>query len=407
MAMTSPGSLTPDLAGLEQAWTQASRITEQKLRQMQRQIEDAARKIGLTLAASATSITEASVATYVDVQEQAKKQTNYSNEFDNLRNKGALAAAQVGMGTRERERAAALSGFDDAYAQGRQQLEAARPVYSDGSVGDIDAQKLEALKANHQQMTLQVQSNYAAMTEAQGNWINGATAAWDDYLNTSGNVASKSRDVFTKAFNTMGDAVSTFAMTGKFSFSDFAKSVLGDMAKLAAQTAMSSGLSSLFGMVGSAAMSFFGAGSTAAPAAQSFSVDGSNTLFNPGLSVGAGFRYANGGVFTNTIATGPSLAPMALFGEAGPEAIMPLSRGADGSLGVVALGAGNGSTSSHQVVIQQTINVAGGEGGNAAGDINSQTVANAYAGAAKQGAAEQIARDLKPGGQIWSAINGR
>lgn len=411
MAVTSQGGLTPNLAGLEKAWTQASRITEQKLRQMQRQIEDAARKIGLTLSSSATSITESSVATYVDVQERAKKQTSYSNEFDILRNKGALAAAQVGMGTRESDRAMALSGIDQTYAQGRAALEMARPVYSDGSVGDIDTQKLEELKANHQQMTLQVQSNYVAMTEAQGNWINGATAAWDDYLNDSGNVASKSKEVFSKAFNTMGDAVTAFALTGKFSFSDFTKSVLTDMAKLAAQTAMSSGLSSLFGMVGSAAMSWLGG--AAAPAVSSMQLDGNVTRFVPQLGVQelgsyiAPSRFANGGVFTNSIATGPSLAPMALFGEAGPEAIMPLSRGSDGSLGVVALSTGSGSTSSNQVVIQQTINVEGGQGGNVAGDVNSQTIANAYAGAAKQGAAEQIARDLKPGGQIWSAINGR
>jgi phage-related minor tail protein len=96
-----------------------------------------------------------------------------------------------------------------------------------------------------------------------------------------------------------------------------------------------------------------------------------------------------------------------MFGEAGPEAIMPLSRGSDGSLGVQVQGGAMGGTSSNQVVIQQTINVGDSSGSGASGDMNSQTVAKAYAGAAKQGAAEQIARDLKPGGQIWSAINGR
>jgi tape measure domain-containing protein len=42
--------------------------------------------------------------------------------------------------------------------------------------------------------------------------------------------------------------------------------------------------------------------------------------------------YANGGIpdYVNS----PTLAPMALFGEAGPEAIMPLRRGPDGRLGV-------------------------------------------------------------------------
>ncbi|WP_235777362.1 hypothetical protein [Pseudomonas piscis] len=120
------------------------------------------------------------------------------------------------------------------------------------------------------------------------------------------------------------------------------------------------------------------------------------------------FAHAKGGVFSNTVASAPTLAPMALFGEAGPEAIMPLSRGADGSLGVVALGgAPAGSTSNQQVVIQQTINVGEGQGAAQGAGANQQNLANAYASAARQGAAEQIARDLKPGGQIWSVINGR
>jgi lambda family phage tail tape measure protein len=405
MAVTSSTGLTPNLDGLEQAWTQASRITEQKLRQMQKQIEDAAKKIGVTLHASANSIAQANIATYVDVQEQAGKRISYSDDFDKLRSNGALAAAQLGMGSRESERAKALSEIDQKYALARKALDTP-------TAGGIAPQEsadygtsLDKLKAEHEQMTLQVQSNYEAMTEAQGNWINGATSAWDDYLDKSGNVAAKSREVFTKAFDTMGNAVTTFAMTGKFSFSDFAKSVLSDMAKLAAQTAVSSGLSSLFGLVSSAATSYFGG--SAAPTATTTTVDGLSTTFVPQLNTAGISYHAKGGAFTNGIATGPTLAPMAMFGEAGPEAIMPLSRGSDGSLGVQVQGGALGSTSSHQVVIQQTINVGDSSGGGAAGDMNSQTVAKAYAGAAKQGAAEQIARDLKPGGQIWSAINGR
>jgi len=50
------------------------------------------------------------------------------------------------------------------------------------------------------------------------------------------------------------------------------------------------------------------------------------------LKKAAGF--ALGGVFTNGLVTSPTAFPMGLMGEAGPEAIMPLGRSADGSLGV-------------------------------------------------------------------------
>lgn len=64
-----------------------------------------------------------------------------------------------------------------------------------------------------------------------------------------------------------------------------------------------------------------------------------------GFALGGAFRhgrimaYANGGIpdYVNS----PTLAPMALFGEAGPEAIMPLRRGPDGRLGVEVNGSDN------------------------------------------------------------------
>jgi lambda family phage tail tape measure protein len=57
-------------------------------------------------------------------------------------------------------------------------------------------------------------------------------------------------------------------------------------------------------------------------------------------------EFANGGAFTNSIVSSPTMFKFAdggamrtgLMGEAGPEAIMPLKRGADGSLGVQANG---------------------------------------------------------------------
>jgi phage-related minor tail protein len=77
-----------------------------------------------------------------------------------------------------------------------------------------------------------------------------------------------------------------------------------------------------------------------------------------GLSgaLSAAFGFADGGAFSSGrvrafarggVVNGPTLFPMrggtGLMGEAGPEAIMPLSRGADGRLGVAAPGGGNGT----------------------------------------------------------------
>lgn len=471
MATASQGL---DLSGLERALDKAQRITDQAMRNMQRRIDEAGKKIAESMTLSSASALDASASAFDDLrkaydpataavdqylkkqgslaallkqnksaetdyaqtlEKSGKKLATYSDEFDKLRSDGALAAAQVGMGARQKERAKLLSDNDLQYAQARKALDAQFPkgatqapaTYADqagikfpsgdaygkgGEQGDEYATRLEELKTKHSETALQIQSNYQQMTDAMQDWKNGASEAFDDYMNASDNTAAQSKAVFANAFDKMGAGIVQFATTGKFSFSDFASSVLKDMAMLAAKTAASRALSSLFSMAGSALMSLWPGSAAATPAAQQFKVGDATTVFDPNINTSSMqmpvFAHAKGGVFSNTVASAPTLAPMALFGEAGPEAIMPLSRGADGSLGVVALGgAPAGSTSNQQVVIQQTINVGEGQGAAQGAGANPQNLANAYASAARQGAAEQIARDLKPGGQIWSVINGR
>jgi hypothetical protein len=62
------------------------------------------------------------------------------------------------------------------------------------------------------------------------------------------------------------------------------------------------------------------------------------------FSGGSIVPFAQGGVVDS-----PTIAPMALFGEAGPEAIMPLRRGADGNLGVAGAGGGGNTHITYQI----------------------------------------------------------
>jgi hypothetical protein len=101
---------------------------------------------------------------------------------------------------------------------------------------------------------------------------------------------------------------------------------------LALQGAGSSGIGTALSSFGSWISSFFATGGA-------FS-GGQRMPYALGGSFGPGQRvpFASGDVFNS-----PTTMPMALMGEAGPEAIMPLRRGADGSLGVAApVGGGGG-----------------------------------------------------------------
>lgn len=89
------------------------------------------------------------------------------------------------------------------------------------------------------------------------------------------------------------------------------------------------------------------------------------SIFAKGGAFGTAERFANGGAFTNQIVNNPTLFKFAngskfgLMGEAGPEAVMPLTRGPNGKLGVQAHGAGRGEPPSVAVSIQQDFHLTG------------------------------------------------
>ncbi len=52
------------------------------------------------------------------------------------------------------------------------------------------------------------------------------------------NVAGATEQMFTSAFNSMGDGLATFVTTGKLNFKSFTASIVSDLAKISARMAM-------------------------------------------------------------------------------------------------------------------------------------------------------------------------
>ena len=165
--------------------------------------------------------------------------------------------------------------------------------------------------------------------------------------------------LLTNAVDGLIDGLFELATKGKFNFQQFALGLLKQMTKLIVRALI---LKPLLGALGFGNGGGFGGGGGGL------------------LGFANGGAFANGGTFTNSVVSQPTPftfnrgASLGVMGEAGPEAILPLSRGRNGKLGVQASGAGGGGNT---YVYSPTINVQGGGGSeeqnaNLADQINAQ-----------------------------------
>ncbi|MGU0636533.1 phage tail tape measure protein [Pseudomonas aeruginosa] len=319
-------------------------------------------------------------------------------QVDALRLEGERAAAGVSMGGRERSRFEQLNSLDDRYNQQLMDLENQRSDPSRQMSDEEYEKRLATLRKAHQDLRDTVVSNYDQMTAAQSDWSNGASGAWNDYLESARNVAGQTHDLFTNAFRGMEDAVATFATTGKLSFSDFAKSILADMARIATRAAASQALSSLFG-------GFFGGGNAAAQSGVDNLVSNSGLFANGGAFAGGVQMFAAGGAFTNSVVSTPTAFGMSggrlgVMGEAGPEAVMPLTRTSSSALGVRAMGGGGSQ-------INVEVNIASDGSANVSSSQPGLDQFGRDIGTfVEQKYRQLLARDLRRDGAIGRAING-
>jgi phage-related minor tail protein len=123
-------------------------------------------------------------------------------------------------------------------------------------------------------------------------------------------------DVVVSGIKGMEDALVKFVETGKLNFSDLARSIISQMARIAIQATITKPLTNFFSGL--------------------FSKSANGNAFVDGQIQ----KYAYGGI-VNRPTMFPMRNGMGLMGEAGSEAILPLRRGANGKLGVESSGGGS------------------------------------------------------------------
>lgn len=178
-------------------------------------------------------------------------------------------------------------------------------------------------------------------------WLGGIRDGINKYAKSMGTLREQMADMVSNTFDTLGNTLGDFVATGKANFRDMTVSILQDLSKIFIRMAMMRLVSSFtgggIGTLGSSIGGMIGGG---------FANGGA---FANGLQF-----FASGGVFTNQVVSRPTMfahgGGFGVMGEAGPEAIMPLTRAPNGKLGVAAQG---GSGVQNNVNISVSISQAG------------------------------------------------
>ncbi len=207
----------------------------------------------------------------------------------------ATQAQRVGMGAREYE---IQQRINDAIADEADKL---RELSLQRNADQIDQVTFEEEKALLHAKTLDrlqlIKDGYEELRRAEGNWLSGAAAAWANYQQEASNYAQQMGSAVGGVIGGFEDAWVKFTTTGKLSFSDLTRSVLADLARIAARQATMG--------VANAFASMWGGGVTAAgnQAVTSGTSSINNELFQK-MRLGGG--YSSGGYTGNGAVNEPA-----------------------------------------------------------------------------------------------------
>lgn len=232
------------------------------------------------------------------------------------------------------------------------------------------AQLLARQKENPQlnNMLAEQQKTWEVEDQKRADWLAGAQTAWGNYKDTALDVNTQIQNATSMALNGFSSQLTNVLFEGEANFKDFTKSILKMLTDILIKMSLVKGIEAM------------------------------------GFGFGAPVANANGGVYNSAslsaysgqIVHKPTMFAFAkgagLMGEAGPEGIFPLRRGADGKLGVIAKmpNQGGGVTQHYHITIQN-------DGSN--GQIGPEALKKVYE-ISKRGARDYIMSQRRDGGAM-------
>ncbi|RPH26238.1 Phage-related minor tail protein [Citrobacter youngae] len=334
-----------------------------------------------------------------EATELASYRSTLERGLENLRASYAVQDSGFGMGEKEQKRMQDLLQLDQKYNAQRQQLDR---DYADKSKGMSE----ETYNAKSQMLTDALnrekeimQQHYASLDAMNNDWQGGIEQGFRNWMDTASTYSTQMSGVVQGAMSGLVDTMADGLSGSKADWNEWSMSVLKSLQKVLLNAMIVNGIKSmqgasiwgsLFGSANSGGSTPSGAYGSASSGLDFFKQNAKGGVYDsPSLSA------YSGGVFDS-----PKLFAFAkgagVFGEAGPEAIMPLARTPDGNLGVRMMGEQGGGFSG-DIIVQQTIHVSGN--GDAALNRAMEEAARKGANDGARQARQEMLQDFQSRGQ--------
>lgn len=268
--------------------------------------------------------------------------------------------AGAGLGDKERERLRERLAIEREFLDQQSDLQKRRQ--SNEISQNVYDRETAALSDALQQRLELLEDHYKKRDELEGNWLAGAQNGLANWVDTSSDYYTQVSDLVGNTLDGLVDNMADALSGNKADWASWANSVLSELQKVLLRAIMvnslkSAGESGWFGSLGG----MFG-GSSAGGSTPSGLYDGLTLNAKGGV-----YDSPDLSKFSNGIVNSPTMFAFAkgagLMGEAGYEAIMPLTRTADGNLGVRmvddTVSSVGGGGSQVQQTIQQHFSISG------------------------------------------------
>ena len=191
-----------------------------------------------------------------------------ADNMQRARDSLALSLEGVGRGDKVQKQLQEQLKIQQDFANEQSKLQ---EQFNRGDISqDLYDKETQALaRALDERLQLQ-QDYYAKDAAARGDWLNGVTKSFEDYVDAANDVSGQTEQLFTKALGGIEDEFVSLATTGKASFRDLADSILADIARIGVRTLIGNAIGGAtgqgggqgidFGSIASAIGSFFGGG---------------------------------------------------------------------------------------------------------------------------------------------------